>query len=229
MHAPQTSPLWQGVGGVSSACEVGVEGGYRLQARLLGGEVKQILLFINCQRCVSKSEELIRPSNLDVSPHLWKRIVWRRVVWEKYTIEGPKSLIPQRICTHACTHRCAHVQNRTHTHTHARRHARIKLKKSQTNGNENFSKLQKSKYSQSENNYRHAQNQIFHKTLLPTLLQTIKRHVSLLGQIRQMALMARRLIVPPHNLQSVWPTRYVYSSGWFPRSISKIHCNSYVV
>jgi len=45
----------------------GVEGGDRVQPRLLSGEIKTNLLFVKCQGCGSNSEELIRPSNSDVS------------------------------------------------------------------------------------------------------------------------------------------------------------------
>jgi len=103
------------------------------QSRAVQGTTKTVIrrrktksIICKVLRLWSNSEVLIRPSNSDVWAQLWKRIGWRKVVWEKHVIEGPESLIPQRICTHARTHWCVHVQNRTHTHTHARRHWRIK-------------------------------------------------------------------------------------------------------
>jgi hypothetical protein len=110
-------------------------------------------------------------------------------------------------------HWCGNVQKLALTHTHAHRHAwheHKKWKKSQANWNGNFSKPVKFENLPSENNGQDAQNQNFQRVLLLNLIQTIKRRVSLFGQIpwRQMALMARRLIVAPRIACRVfgWPT-----------------------
>ena len=127
MHTPQTNSLWQGVGKVSSACEMGCWRRVQGTTKTVIRRRKTNSIICKVLRLWSNSEVLISPSNSDVSAQLWKRIGWRRVVWEKHIIEGPKSFIPQRMCTHARRHWCAHVQNRTHTYTpHARRHWRIK-------------------------------------------------------------------------------------------------------
>jgi len=108
-------------------------------------------------------------------------------------------------------HWCGNVQKLALTHTHPHRHAwheHKKREKSQANWNGNFSKPVKFENSPSENNGQDAQNQNFHRVLPLNLIQTIKRRVSLFGQIRQMGLMARRLIVVPRIACRVfgWPT-----------------------
>jgi len=131
MHVSQTNSLWQGVGEVSNACEVGYWRRVQGPTKAVFTRRKTILWFVKCEGCGSNSEVLIRPSNSDVSAQLWERIGRRRVVWEKHIIEGPKSLIRvlRRICTYARTHWCPNVQKLTLTHTHARRHTQNENKK----------------------------------------------------------------------------------------------------
>jgi len=119
MPAPQTSSLWQGVGEVSSAGEVGCWRRVQGPTKAAFRRRKNNSIICKFQGCGSNSEVLIRPSNSDVSAQLWERISgWRRV-WEKHTIEGPKSLIYRRPYTHARTHWGPNAQKLTFTHMHA--------------------------------------------------------------------------------------------------------------
>jgi len=105
----------------------------------------------------------------------------------------------------------------SHAHMHTGMHDTNtkKRKKTQANWNGNFSKPVQSENSPSENNCQDAQNQNSHRVLPWNLIQTIKRHVSLFGQIHQMALMVRRLIVAPRIACRVfgWPTTSLLLGG----------------
>ena len=70
MHASQTRSLWQWVGEGEARMKWDIEGGYRVQLRLLSGEGKLSLLFAKCRGCGSNPEEMICPSDSNVSAQL---------------------------------------------------------------------------------------------------------------------------------------------------------------
>jgi len=160
--------------------KLGVEGGYRLQQRLLWWKGKLIVLFVMCQGCGSNSEELIRQSNSDVSAQLWQRIGWRRVVWEKTYYWGTQVAHPS---THMYTHTHAPMCPRTESHAHTHTCTQARTNKTEKIPNQyNFSKPQKVAIWRKVSKL--VKNQNFHKTLPPNLLQTIKGPVPRRGQIR---------------------------------------------
>ena len=107
--------------------------------------------------------------------------------------------------THACTDVPTYCIALTHTHMHAGTHEYdwnrkpIVTKISQTHKG---LKIQNLKTIIETSKTRISQNQNVHKTLPPNLLQTVKRHVSWLGQIRHAQVGAS--LIGDHEWSSYW-------------------------
>jgi len=118
MHTPQTNSLWQGVGKMSSACEMGCWRRVQGTTKTVIRRRKTNSIICKVLRLWSNSEVLISPSNSDVSAQLWKRIGWRKSCEKNILLRDPG-----RSSLNACVHMHAGTDVPTYriAPTHTRR------------------------------------------------------------------------------------------------------------